>query len=39
MRAASLLASGEQDSEECRRLIRRIGMETEETEREKSNGE
>jgi len=39
MRAASLLASGEQDSAECRRLIRRIGMETEETEREKGNGE
>lgn len=39
MRAASLLASGEQDSEECRRLIRRIGMETDETELEKGNGE
>jgi len=39
MRAASLLASCEQDSAECRRLIRRIGMETEETEREKGNGE
>jgi DNA-binding response OmpR family regulator len=39
MRAASMLAAGEQDSEECRRLIRRIGMETEETEREKGNGD
>lgn len=39
MRAASLLASGEQDSEECRRLIRRIGMETEEPELEKGNGQ
>lgn len=39
MRAASLLAAGQQDSEECRRLIRRIGMDTEETELEKGNGE
>ncbi|PHQ25206.1 two-component system response regulator [Marinobacter guineae] len=39
MRAASLLASGEQGSEQCRRLLRRIGMETKETEGEKGNGE
>ncbi len=39
MRAASMLATGEQDSEECRRLMRRIGMEAEEKEREKGHGE
>ncbi|PPI84883.1 response regulator [Marinobacter maroccanus] len=39
MRAASMLAAGEQDSEECRRLMRRIGMEAEEKEREKGHGE
>lgn len=39
MRAASMLAAGEQDSEKCRRLLRRLGMETEEIEREEGNGE
>ncbi|TYC57050.1 response regulator [Marinobacter sp. BW6] len=30
MRAAALLAGGKQDAEECRRLLRRLGMDTEE---------
>ena len=38
MRAAAMIAGGKQGSEECRRLLRRIGMETEENDREKDNG-
>lgn len=34
MRAAGMMTAGQQNSEECRRLLRRIGMETEENKQE-----
>ena len=38
MRAASMLAAGEQNADECRRLLRRLGIDTEDSEREEGHG-